>query len=159
MVYEPVNWIEKCAHGQADRIIGHIEHMGDQVEFVGKVQEVGASVGLALDLETTLDDLDLTILNNLEVVLLMSVPAGFGGQKFNNKVISKIKRLSSLRKRDQASYKIQVDGGVNLDNIRQIRKTGADEVSVGRSLFDGDLKENLEIFKKAVGSEGNKVRK
>src|SRR3990170_3015429 len=69
MVYEPVNWIEKCVHGQADRIIGHVEEMSDQVEFVGKVQEVGLSIGLAIDLETQVYKIDPTILNNLDVVL------------------------------------------------------------------------------------------
>ena len=83
MVIEPVNWIEKCVSAGADRIIGHIEHMTSQTEFIGKVQEVGAQIGLGLDLETPVDKLDPLILTNLDVVLVMSVPAGFGGQEFS----------------------------------------------------------------------------
>lgn len=150
MVYEPVNWIEKCKSAGADRIIGHIEHMSSQIDFVGKVQEVGAYIGLGLDLHTPVSKLDPTILNNLDVVLVMSVPAGFGGQKFRKEVIKKIKRLSEIRERDNTPYKMQVDGGINIDNIMQIRKTGADEVSIGRGLFAGDLKTNIDKYLKAA---------
>jgi ribulose-phosphate 3-epimerase len=144
MVVEPINWVERCISAGADRIIGHIEQMGDQTEFVGKVQEVGALIGLALDLPTSVSDLDATILNNLDVVLVMSVPAGFGGQKFDPSVLSKIKELDKIRARDKTPFKIQVDGGIMADNIKSVFESGADEVSVGRGLFKGDLAENLE---------------
>jgi ribulose-phosphate 3-epimerase len=146
MVEEPVNWIERCVRGQADRIIGHVKHMSDQTEFVGKVQEVGAYIGLGLDLNLPISRIDNNILTNLDVILLMSVPAGFGGQEFRKKVIKKIKRLSEVRKKDETPFNIHVDGGVNFDNIKDIIKAGADEVSVGRSLFKGDLGKNISKF-------------
>lgn len=150
MVHEPINWIERCVHGQADRIIGHIELMRDQVEFVGKVQEVGLSVGLALDLPTQVYRLDPTILTNLDVVLVMSVPAGFGGQKFDDRALEKISKLDEIRVRDRTPYKIQDDGGITFDRIDDVRLAGVDEVSIGRKLFDGDLKQNIEKFTKAA---------
>lgn len=143
MVEEPINWVEKCVRGQADRIIGHIEKMSDQVEFIGKVQEIGAGVGLALDLKTPIDEIDNEIFSSLDIILLMSVPAGFGGQKFDNSVIEKVKKLSEIRVRDDTPFKIQIDGGVNQTNIYNIHKAGVDEVSVGRYLFKGDLKTNI----------------
>jgi len=149
MVNEPINWVEKCASAGAERIIGHIEEMGDQVEFVGKVQEVGASIGLGIDIETPVSELDSTILTNLDAVLVMSVPAGFGGQKFDRRAIKKVKELDKIRVRDDTPYKIHVDGGVTVDNIKEIEKAGADEVSVGRMLFKGNLKENIDKFIKA----------
>jgi ribulose-phosphate 3-epimerase len=149
MVNEPVNWVEKCATAGAERIVGHIEQMSDQVEFVGKVQEVGASIGLGLDLDTPVSKLDSTILTNLDTVLIMSVPAGFGGQKFDKKALKKVKELSKIRTKDETPYKIHVDGGVSFDNISEIVKAGADEVSVGRSLFKGNVKDNIDKFLKA----------
>jgi ribulose-phosphate 3-epimerase len=149
MVNEPINWVGKCASVGAERIIGHIEQMNDQVEFVGKVQEVGASVGLGIDIETPVTKLDSTIFANLDAVLVMSVPAGFGGQKFDRRAIKKIKELDKIRTKDDISYKIHVDGGVTFDNIKEIVKAGADEASVGRSLFKGNLKENIDKLTKA----------
>lgn len=150
MVKEPVNWVEKCASVGADRIIGHIEMMQNQVEFVGKVQEVGFSVGLAIDLKTPVSDLDQTILNDLDVVLVMSVPAGFGGQRFDPSALLKVKELDEIRVRDDTPFRICVDGGVTIKNIEGIRKMGADEVSIGRIIFKGDLKGNIEKYRRAA---------
>lgn len=148
MVKEPVNWVEKCANVGADRIIGQIEMMSDQIEFVGKVQETGASIGLAIDLDTKVSKLDSTILNNLDVVLVMSVKAGFGGQKFDGRVLDKIKILDEIRVRDDTPFKICDDGGIVLDKIDDVRRELVDEVSIGRRLFKGDLSENVEKFVK-----------
>jgi len=150
MVIEPIKWVEKCVRGQADRIIGHIEHMQSQLDFVGKVQEVGAGVGLALDLPTPVSDFDTTILTNLDVVLVMSVPAGFGGETFDKKVLTKINELDEIRARDNSPYKIQDDGGVTLEKIDDVHFTGADEVSIGRRLFNGDLESNIKKFQEAA---------
>jgi ribulose-phosphate 3-epimerase len=149
MVHEPINWVEKCASVGAERIVGHIEEMSDQVEFVGKVQEVGISIGLGIDLDTPISELDSTILTNLDAVLVMGVPAGFGGQKFDKSALKKIKALDSIRKKDATPFKIHVDGGVTSANISEIVKAGADEVSVGRSLFKGNIKDNIDKLLKA----------
>src|SRR3989344_1502519 len=139
MVKEPVNWVEKCVRGGADRIIGQIEYMRDQVEFVGKVQEVGASIGLAVDLKTDIGKLDPVILTNLDMVLVMSVAAGFGGQKFDPSALLRVNSLDTIRIRDSTPFRICVDGGVKIENIARIRKEGVDEVSIGKRLFDGNL--------------------
>jgi len=150
MVVGPIEWIERCVRGKAQSIIGHVEQMSDQTEFVGKVRKVGAHVGLGVDLKTPLSVIDKEILTDLDVVLLMSVPAGFGGQEFRSEVIEKIKRLSELRKKNKLRFKIHVDGGVTFGNIKDIAPAGADEVSVGRSLFKGDLRENINKFNKLL---------
>jgi ribulose-phosphate 3-epimerase len=146
MVVEPVNWIEKCLRGQADRIIGHIEHMESQDEFIGKLQEAGVGVGLALDFETPVARIDKHLLGDLDAVLLMSVKAGFGGQEFKREVLEKIEKLKELRGQEGANYKIHVDGGVNGGNIKDVALAGADEVSIGKRIFEGDLRENIERY-------------
>ena len=150
MTKNPTDWVERCIKGMADRIFGQIEMMDDQVEFVGKVQEVGAKIGLAIDIDTPVSDLDSTILNNLDAVLLMSYPAGVGGQPFGPEVLDKIKRLDAIRAHDKTPFKICVDGGITEKTIGKVRKVGADEVAVGRKIFEGDLKENLVRFKEAA---------
>ena len=150
MVKEPVNWVERCARAGAERIIGQIEEMADQIEFVGKVQETGAHIGLAIDLETKVEELDPVILTNLDVVLVMSVKAGFGGQKFDDKALDKIKELDEIRARDDTPYKILDDGGITLESVEDVRCEGVDEVVVGRRLFKGDVKENIDKFIKAA---------
>jgi len=155
MVKDPVNWVERCVRGQADRIIGHVEMMDNQFEFLGKVQEVGKSVGLAIDLETPVDKIDKTVLFSLDVVLVMSVDAGFGGQKFNQKALVKIRELNEIRANDNSPFVIQDDGGITLEYIDDTHSVGADEAIVGRRLFDGDLKENIEKFMKNAYKMGN----
>jgi ribulose-phosphate 3-epimerase len=150
MTKNPTAWVERCVRGMADRIFGQIEMMDDQIEFVGKVQEVGAKIGLAIDIDTPVSDIDSTILNNLDAILLMSYPAGVGGQPFDPKVLDKIKKLDGIRARDETPFKICVDGGITEKTIRQVRQAGADEVAVGRIIFEGDLKENLLRFKEAA---------
>jgi ribulose-phosphate 3-epimerase len=124
--------------------------MSNQVDFVGKVQEVGAYVGLGIDLKTPVSDFDSTILTNLDVVLVMSVPAGFGGQKYDRRVLDKIKELDEIRVRDDTPYKIHEDGGVTLDNIDDARVAGVDEVSVGKRLFKGNIEDNIDRLTKAA---------
>jgi ribulose-phosphate 3-epimerase len=150
MTKEPIDWVERAVRGGADRVIGQIEQMSDQLAFVGKVQEVGLSVGLAIDLETPVSAFDPTILNNLDVVLIMAVKAGFGGQEFNLKALEKIKKLDEIRVRDDSPFRICVDGGETLETIDDTHLAGADEVVVGKSLFKGDLAVNIRNFVKAA---------
>lgn len=150
MTKEPIDWVERAFRGGAERIIGQIEQMTDQVEFIGKIVELGLSIGLAVDIDTDISVLEPSILNNLDVVLLMSVKAGFGGQKFDKRVIDKIKKLDEIRVRDDTPFKICVDGGITEGNIKEVVSAGADEVAVGIRIFDGDLGKNLEKFMKAA---------
>ena len=150
MTKNPTSWVERCIKGMADRIFGQIEMMDDQIEFVGKVQEVGAKIGLAIDIDTPISDIDSTIVNNLDAVLLMSYPAGVGGQPLDPKVLDKIKKLDAIRVPDKTLFKICVDGGITEKIIRQVCRAGADEVVVGRKIFEGDIKKNLVRFKEAA---------
>lgn len=150
MVEEPLNWVKGCVRGSADRIIGQIEMMSDKIEFVGKVKAVGADVGLAIDLATEVSKVDPAILDNLDVILVMSVSAGFGGQKFSEKSLDKVRELNKIRERDNVLFRICVDGGISEENIGKLVKAGVDEVSIGRRLFKGDLKENIDKLVKVA---------
>lgn len=146
MTKEPVDWVEKAVTGGADRIIGQIEKMTSQVDFVGKVQSVGLSVGLAIDIETPVSSFDPVVLTNLDVVLVMAVKAGFGGQKFDKRALAKIRWLDETRVRDDTPYKICVDGGETLETVDDVRVAGVDEIVVGKRIFQGDLVKNIKKF-------------
>jgi len=146
MTKEPIDWVERSLHGGAGRVIGQVELMTDQLAFIGKVQEVGCRIGLAIDLDTPVASLDQSILTNLDVVLVMAVKAGFGGQKFDERAITKIIELNSIRERDATPFKICVDGGILPEKAKKLISLGVDEIVVGKRLFDGDLAANLEKY-------------
>ena len=146
MTKDPVNWVEKCVLGQADRIVGQIEMMQDQIDFIGKVQEVGCKAGLAIDIETPIDSIKKELINDLDLILVMNYPAGIPGQKFDRRSLKKIEILNSIRKNDATPFKICSDGAVTPQNIEKLAKLGVDEAVVGRSLFNGDLKVNINKY-------------
>lgn len=152
MVKEPVNWIEKCANAGADRIIGQIEEMSSQEEFVKKVAETGLYVGLGVDLETPISKLDPPVLSNVDVILLMAVKAGWGGQEFDKRVLEKIREVDEIRSRDATPFKICVDGGETTTTIDDTHFAGADEVVIGRRLFNGGVAQNIKNFELAADS-------
>jgi ribulose-phosphate 3-epimerase len=89
-------------------------------------------------------------MTSLDVILLMGYPAGVGGQKFDDKVLEKIKRLKEMREADTTPFKICVDGGVDFDNIKRVKMAGADEVVIGKRLIGDDIEVNFEKFIKAL---------
>lgn len=144
MTKEPIDWVDKAVEVGADRIIGQVEMMFDQQEFVSHVQELGGRAGLAIDVGTDIGQIDVKVLPQLDIVLIMAVRAGWQGQEFNKIALEKIEKIKGLRQDISGSFSIYLDGGVNKKNIGSIIKTGADEVAIGSSLFEGDIKENLE---------------
>ena len=150
MVNEPVNWIEKCVRAGADRIIAQVEMMNSVHEYIEEVTLAGLKAGVGIDLETDVDVIERRLLTDLDVVLVMSVQAGFGGQKFSEKALGKIKDLVEIREKDETPFTICDDGGITLEIIDDVWDAGADEVSIGRRLFEGDLKTNVEKFRKAA---------
>ena len=153
MTKEPVDWIEKATRAMANRIIGQIEMMENQMEFIEKVIETETLVGLALDIDTPVSELDPEVLISLDAILVMSVPAGFGGQEFDDKVLEKIINLNKEREKENLKYKICVDGGITIKVAKKLVESGADELFIGKRLFDGDLEENIEEVKNAISKK------
>jgi len=146
MVDEPINWIKECIRAGGDRIIGHIEKMSDQVEFVDKVREQEVQVGLALDLDTPVTDIDTGLFVKLDMVLVMSVKAGFGGQKFDTRALRKISLLRDIRQNKNTDFRICDDGGITTGFIDDAHFAGADEIAIGRMIYKGDMRENIKRY-------------
>lgn len=150
MVREPIHWIEKSIRAGADRIIGQIEMMNSQADFIGKVQEVGCSIGLGIDINTDIDEIDESVIRDIDVILLMSVAAGAGGQEFQKNVFDKIRLIARKKAEKGAKFKICVDGGVNLTNIKLLSSELISEVAVGSYLYNGDFETNLNSLKNEI---------
>lgn len=152
MVSDPVNWIQRCGDAGADRIIAQIENIQDQKDFLGKVAEIGIDCGFALDLSTPIEDIDDYLLKNLDLVLVMGVKAGFGGQGFNSSCQDKVKDLNKIRRKDPTPFKICVDGGVTAEVAKNLVGNGANEIVVGKRLWEGVLDNNIEEFNKKINA-------
>lgn len=150
MVNEPVNWVEKCVRTGGDRIIGHIEMMTDISEFILEVTEAGLYAGIAFDIDTPISRIENRIIKDLDVVLVMSVPAGYGGQKFHREALGKIEELVEIRKDDETPFKICDDGGVTFEYMDDLAATSVDEVVIGQRIFQGDLAKNIAAYIKAA---------
>ena len=144
MTKEPIDWVDRAVEAGADRIIGQIEMMFGQQAFVSHVQELGSRAGIAIDIGTDPEEINSQVLPQLDIVLVMGVKAGLQGQEFNKIALEKIKKIKKSREEFAGSFTIYVDGGVNKENINSIIKAGAEETAIGSSLFEGDIKGNLE---------------
>jgi ribulose-phosphate 3-epimerase len=149
MVKDPIKWVDRCITGRADRIFGHIEMMPNQIEFVQRVSDEELKVGLAIDIDTPILSLEPDVLQEIDAVLIMSVKAGHGGQEFREEALEKIKELAEIRQKENAAFFICVDGGITPANIFDVYKAGADEVIVGKRLFEGDLRTIIAEYQNA----------
>ena len=115
MVDKPEEWVDRCAAAGMTALYGHVEKMEDRAKFIADTEAAGMKAGLAFDIDTPLVGLE-GMINSLDGVLLMSVKAGSQGvQKFDERVLSKIKKVRGMSE----FVKIVVDGGLNVENIKK----------------------------------------
>lgn len=138
MVDKPLEWVGQAAKFGADFLIGHIEKIGDQKEFVRQVKEKGMKAGLALDLGRAVKEIDKSLWGQLDGVLIMSVSAGFSGQVFDEKALLKVKKAKRIKDNLNLDFDIIVDGGVNLENAKKCVEAGADVLAVGSAIWDSE---------------------
>ncbi|MBU1085523.1 MAG: hypothetical protein ABIJ43_03080 [Candidatus Beckwithbacteria bacterium] len=142
MTEEPINYLNQCKEIGAELVVGQVELMEDQVEFVNKGKRLGMKMGLALDLVTPVDFLEVEALSMVNTVLLMAVPAGFSEQEFDRKVLKKIEELRSagFGELTTSGFKgdIFIDGGVNKETIGECIKAGANAFSVTSGIWNED---------------------
>ncbi len=137
MIETPEKFIGEFARAGADFISVHAEEVKHLDRIVNLIKENNAKAGVALNPATPLSVLD-EILPDLDFVLLMSVNPGFGGQGFIDYVLPKIEKLDSIRKERKLSFLIEVDGGINTENIGKISRAGCNVFVAGSSVFKAD---------------------
>lgn len=148
MTNNPINCLPDCKKIKAKRVIGHIELMDNQSEFIKACQANKFLTGLAVDLPTAISHLNIQVLPLVDAVLLMSVKAGRGGQTFSPLVLAKIKKLSKIKKAKGLKFKIALDGGINDATIKKPFLAGAEIFYVG-GFVEKKPKNQLAILKKA----------
>ena len=151
LMITPVNELAKSfADAGADLISFHPEAVDDVSETINIIKQCGCKVGIAINPDTSLSVLQ-DIIGEIDLILLMSVYPGFGGQKFIPEVVNKISELDNIRKTNNFKFEIEVDGGIDFTNSKEVINAGANILVSGTTIFkenNGDLKKNIETLKK-----------
>ena len=150
LMISPVHqYIEAFANAGADIITIHPEATEDLQNSINKIKELKKKVGISLNPETKIDVVK-KFLNQIDLILIMSVNPGFGGQKFMPEVLNKIKDLVDIRKKEGINFDIEIDGGINFENSKLAIEAGANILVSGTTIFksnDGNIKKNIDLLR------------
>ena len=148
MIDEPSRYIQEFKDCGADILTVHAEACTHLNRTVMAIKDAGMKACVALNPATPLSVLDY-ILEELDMVLLMSVNPGFGGQKFIPNTLQKIEALRKIIDERNLNVDIEVDGGISLDNVEAVMKAGANVLVAGTAVYKGDIEKNVQGFKDA----------
>ena len=150
LMISPVHkYIQDYANAGADIITIHPEATEDLKNSIQHIKGLNKKVGVSLNPETKIE-LIISVLDKIDLVLIMSVNPGFGGQKFMPNVLEKIKDLKIIRDQKSLKFDIEIDGGINFDNCEQAIEAGADILVSGTTVFkenNGNIKKNIDLLK------------
>ena len=151
LMVEPVDdLVKKFAKAGADLISFHPEASNHVDRTLGKIKDAGCQSGLVLNPASPLSLIE-DLLEEVDLILLMSVNPGFGGQKFISRTLPKIKKLRSLIDQSGKDIRLEVDGGINEQNIKEISDAGADTFVMGSAIFNSD------DYKKTISTVRNLI--
>jgi ribulose-phosphate 3-epimerase len=145
MVENPETMIQDYLDAGADIITVHAESTVHLDRVIHMIKEGGAMAGVALNPSTPLSVLEY-VLPDLDMVLIMSVNPGYGGQKFIPYTIDKLNDLQAMLTERNLKIDVEVDGGVKLHNVEEIMDAGANVIVAGSAIFHGDITENVQAF-------------
>jgi len=150
LMITPVHkYIEDYARAGADIITIHPETTDNLESSINLIKKLNKKIGLSLNPDTPIDTIKKN-LSSIDLVLIMSVYPGFGGQKFIPEVVNKIKELKNIKKKQNIEFDIEVDGGINFDNSKLVIAAGANILVSGTTIFkenNGDIKKNIDSLK------------
>jgi len=150
LMISPVHkYIEAYSEAGADIITIHPEATENLKSSISKIKELKKKVGISLNPQTKIDVI-LNELDQIDLILIMSVNPGFGGQKFMPEVLDKIKKLKKIQIEKGLNFDIEIDGGINFDNAKIAIQAGANILVSGTTIFksnNGDIKKNIELLR------------
>ncbi|SMP08498.1 ribulose-phosphate 3-epimerase [Desulfurobacterium pacificum] len=152
MIVEPEKYVVDFVKAGANLVSFHFEAAVHHHRIIEEIKKAGAKAGIVINPSTPVFFLE-NILEYVDFVLVMSVNPGFGGQKFINSSLKKIKKLKELIEKEKLSTLIEVDGGVKADNVNEVVQAGADIIVAGSAIFKGNIKENVLEFKRRLSYE------
>ena len=150
LMISPVHkYIKDYADAGADIITIHPEATDNLMESINLIKKLNKKIGVSLNPDTKLSVIE-NILDQIDLVLIMSVFPGFGGQKFMPEVVEKIKNLKKIKEEKKLNFDIEVDGGINFDNNKIVIEAGANILVSGTTIFkenNGNIKKNIDSLK------------
>ena len=150
LMISPVHkYIEDFSKAGSDIITIHPEATENVKDSIDLIKSLGKKVGLSLNPDTPIDKIE-KYLDQIDLVLVMTVYPGFGGQKFISKVLNKIKNLKNIKDENKFRFDIEVDGGVNFENNKLAIEAGANILVSGTTIFknnNGDIKKNIDLLR------------
>ena len=150
LMISPVHkYIKDFANAGADIITIHPEATPNLQESIDEIKSFKKKVGISLNPDTKIDIVE-DYLDKVDLILIMSVYPGFGGQKFISDVLEKIKSLKNLKDKKKLNFDIEVDGGINFSNFKSVIDAGANVLVSGTTIFkenNGDIKKNIDFLK------------
>ena len=150
LMISPVHkYIKDFANAGADIITIHPEATPNLQESIDEIRSFKKKVGISLNPDTKIDVVE-DYLDKVDLILIMSVYPGFGGQKFISDVLEKIKSLKNLKDKKKLNFDIEVDGGINFSNFKSVIDAGANVLVSGTTIFkenNGDIKKNIDFLK------------
>ena len=150
LMIAPVHkYIKNYAEAGADIITIHPEATDNLKESINHIKELGKKVGVSLNPNTKIDIIK-EFFSEINLILIMSVHPGFGGQKFMPEVLVKIKELKKIKDKKNFNFDIEVDGGINFDNSKLAIEAGANILVSGTTIFknnNGNIKKNIDTLK------------
>ena len=145
MIEEPIRYIDEFVEAGADIITVHAEACKHLDRTIAAIKERGVLAGVALNPATPIETIRY-VLPKVDMVLIMTVNPGFGGQKLIPYTLDKVKELKALLNREKLKVDIEVDGGINLSNVEEAMDAGANIIVAGSAVFKGNIEQNVTGF-------------
>lgn len=156
MVTEPERYIQDFVNCGADSITVHAEACEDLERTIERIKDAGVKVGVSIKPATPVNDIS-HMLEDVDMVLVMTVQPGFGGQKYMDECTEKIQELRELINKENLNVDIEVDGGINEGTIETVMKAGANIFVAGSWVFGGDIAKNVRHIQKQIEEIGDRI--
>ena len=150
MITDPIRYIKDFVDSGADLITFHLEATSNPQAVIDEIHKYGKKAGLSIKPGTSAHEL-IPYLDKVEMILIMTVEQGFGGQKFIAETMDKIRKTRQMLDEKGLSTDLEVDGGINCDNLKKVIDAGANVIVAGSSIFKGNITENISNFKAIIG--------
>ena len=157
MVTEPERYIQDFVNCGADSITVHAEACEDLERTIERIKDAGVKVGVSIKPATPVNDIS-HMLEDVDMVLVMTVQPGFGGQKYMDECTEKIQELRELIDKENLNVDIEVDGGINEGTIETVMKAGANIFVAGSWVFGGDIVQNVRRIQKQMEEIGDRIQ-
>ncbi len=152
MIQDPIRYVREFRHTGADILTVHAEACTHLHRTILAIQEAGMRAGIALNPATPVSILE-HVLDLADLVLVMSVNPGYGGQRFIHQSKKKIRALKQMQQEHNYHFEIEVDGGVSFENAKILQEAGVDVFVAGTQVFLGDIVENIRKFDEILGGK------